>query len=56
MTTATLAWDIVRPQSQEITLAKLNRKSIKYINGLKLDNATWNPEVTLRNLNKYRLY
>lgn len=55
MTTMDLAWDIVRPQSQEITLAQLNRRSIKYINSLKLDNASWAKPTTKQPL-RYTLY
>jgi hypothetical protein len=55
METMTLTWDDVRTQSQEVILAKLNRKSIKHINSLKLDNASWAPP-TVKNPLRYQLF
>jgi hypothetical protein len=56
MTTMTLALDIIKPR-EAVDLAKLNRKSIKYINGLKLghDFASWQKPTTKRPL-RYELF
>lgn len=54
MTTTALAFDTVRP-TQEVTLARLNRKSIKLINSLKLDNAAW-AKPTVKQPFRYELY
>ena len=53
-----LAMDITIPTisiNREATLAKLNRKAIKHINTLKLDNASW-ATITVKEPLRYEMY